>query len=102
MRKPALLLLGVFVGLLPLAAQGRLSKQDAERFQSKLIRIVEFGNTPARAARPAQPRTIPVSDAEVNSYLRYLAADQIPVGIVTVSLGGIYFFWLLLREERRQ
>ena len=89
MRKPAVLLLGAFVGLLPLAAQGRLSKQDAERFQSKLIKIVEFGNTPARAARPAPPRTIPVSDAEVNSYLRYLAADQIPVGIVDPVLSAV-------------
>jgi iron complex transport system permease protein len=33
---------------------------------------------------------------------RAFAPTQIPVGIVTVSLGGIYFVWLLLREARRQ
>ncbi len=87
--RSAVLLLGALVGLMPLAAQGRLSKEDAERFQSKLAKIVEFGNAPARAARSTQPRTTPVTDAEVNSYLRYLAADQVPVGIVEPVLNAV-------------
>ncbi|MGB3337463.1 MAG: iron chelate uptake ABC transporter family permease subunit [Devosia sp.] len=33
---------------------------------------------------------------------RAFAPTQIPVGIVTVSLGGLYFVWMLLREARRQ
>jgi iron complex transport system permease protein len=33
---------------------------------------------------------------------RAFAPTQLPVGIVTVSLGGIYFVWLLVREARRQ
>lgn len=33
---------------------------------------------------------------------RAFAPTQLPVGIVTVSLGGVYFVWLLLREARRQ
>ena len=54
MRTPSVLLLaGALLGLAPLAAQGRLSKQDAERFQSKLTQIVEFGNTAARPATRA-------------------------------------------------
>jgi hypothetical protein len=89
MRTPAmLLLLGALLGLAPLAAQGRLSKQDAERFQSKLSQIVEFGNAAAPAAA-ARPRSIPVTDAEVNSYLRLMAADQIPVGIVEPLLNAL-------------
>lgn len=32
---------------------------------------------------------------------RAFAPTQLPVGIVTVSLGGIYFVWLLTREARR-
>ncbi|MET3926825.1 iron chelate uptake ABC transporter family permease subunit [Devosia sp. 2618] len=32
---------------------------------------------------------------------RAFAPTQLPVGIVTVSLGGVYFVWLLLRETRR-
>jgi len=33
---------------------------------------------------------------------RAFAPTQLPVGIVTVSLGGVYFAWLLLHEARRQ
>ena len=89
MRTPSVLLLaGALLSLAPLAAQGRLSKQDAERFQSKLTQIVEFGNAAPRAAA-AKPRAIPVTDAEVNSYLRYMAADQIPVGIVEPLLNAL-------------
>lgn len=32
---------------------------------------------------------------------RAFAPAQLPVGIVTVSLGGVYFIWLLLREARK-
>ena len=30
------------------------------------------------------------------------AVGQLPVGIVTLSLGGVYFVWLLIREGQRQ
>jgi iron complex transport system permease protein len=30
------------------------------------------------------------------------APTQLPVGVVTVSVGGIYFVWLLVRQARRQ
>ncbi|MEU5403317.1 iron chelate uptake ABC transporter family permease subunit [Streptomyces sp. NPDC005963] len=32
---------------------------------------------------------------------RLFAPVQLPVGIVTVSIGGLYFVWLLVREARR-
>jgi iron-siderophore transport system permease protein len=32
---------------------------------------------------------------------RAFAPTQVPVGIVTVSVGGIYFVWLLVRQARR-
>ncbi|MEU7905173.1 iron chelate uptake ABC transporter family permease subunit [Actinoplanes sp. NPDC049118] len=32
---------------------------------------------------------------------RAFAPTQLPVGIVTVSVGGIYFVWLLVRQARR-
>jgi ABC-type enterobactin transport system permease subunit len=32
---------------------------------------------------------------------RAFAPTQLPVGIVTVSIGGLYFAWLLMREARR-
>jgi len=86
-RRSAILLLGVLLGLAPVATQGRLSKQDADRFQSKLTKIVAFGSTPS--ATSAQSRATAVSDVEVNSYLRYLAADQVPVGIVEPVLNAL-------------
>lgn len=33
---------------------------------------------------------------------RVFAPLQLPVGIVTVSIGGVYFLWLLVREGRRR
>ena len=64
---------------LPLAAQARLSKADAARFQAKLAAIER---TAAQPRRPnAAPRTTQVSEVEVNSYLKYLAGEQVPVGI---------------------
>src|SRR5687767_8818144 len=61
-------------------AQGRITKADGDRFQGKLGRIVALGNTPRGRARADQSTV--VSDAEVNSYLRFHAQDQIPVGVV--------------------
>lgn len=78
------------VGLILLAghgnAQPRLSKADGDRFQAKLTRIVTLGNTPGRRPNPAQ--SIQVSDAEVNSYLRFHAQDQIPVGVTEPTLNA--------------
>lgn len=33
---------------------------------------------------------------------RLFAPMQLPVGIITVSVGGLYFVWLLIRETRRR
>lgn len=78
------------VGLLLLAgfgdAQVRLTKADGDRFQTKLNRIVSLGNTPAGRARAAQ--STQVTDAEVNSYLRFHAQDQIPVGVTEPLLNA--------------
>jgi hypothetical protein len=88
MARIAGLAVAVFVSVAPLLADARVSKQDAERFETKLTKIVQFGNAkPAAKATP--PRTTPVSDTEVNSYLRFKAADQIPVGIVEPELSAM-------------
>jgi hypothetical protein len=80
----------LMIGSLLFAGQAqvppRLSKADGDRFQTKLTRIVTTGNTP-RAAKRAPLSTV-VSDAEVNSYLRYHAQEQIPVGIVEPLLNA--------------
>ena len=61
-------------------AQPRLTKADGDRFQAKLNRMVALGNTPRSRTKTAQSTV--VSDAEINSYLRFHAQEQIPVGVV--------------------
>ena len=82
---------GLAIGLLLLSGQQqtngpRLSKEEGDRFQRKLEKIVTVGNTPRTPRRAAQSTV--VSDNELNSYLRYHAGDQIPVGIVEPILNA--------------
>lgn len=70
-------------------ARQRFTKQDADRFQSKLGRIVEFGNTPRARSAAIARQTTPLSDTEVNAFLRYHARNQIPVGIVEPTLNAL-------------
>jgi hypothetical protein len=71
----------------PAVAWQRFSKQDADRFQGKLNRIVAFGNQ--KTAKAAAPQTTPVTDAEVNAYFQYSAKEQIPAGIVDPQLKAL-------------
>jgi hypothetical protein len=88
MSRLAGLAVAVFVSVAPLLAGTiRVSKEDAERFQAKLTKIVEFGN--AKPTAKATKRSTPVTDVEVNSYLRLKAADQIPVGITEPELTAV-------------
>jgi hypothetical protein len=81
--------------VLPLAAQSRLNKQDADRFQSKLGRITSFANQPqARAsangaAVGAASQTTQLTDTEVNAYLHFHLKDQVPAGVVDPSLSAL-------------
>ena len=75
------------VAVIPMAAQARLSRQDGERFQAKLITIVAHGN--AKPVAAAKPRITQITDTEVNSYLRFHAAEQIPVGVVDPALTAL-------------
>jgi len=81
---------GIAVGLVLLSLQPqappRLSKVDGDRFQTKLTRIVAFGNTPRTTKRT--PQSTVVSDVEVNSYLRFHGQAEIPVGIVEPVLNA--------------
>ncbi|MBA2302083.1 MAG: hypothetical protein H0W08_05565 [Acidobacteria bacterium] len=81
---------GLVVGLMLVSEQAqvqpRLAKADGDRFQAKLTRIVALGNTPRTPKRAAQSTV--VSDTELNSYLRFNAQDQVPVGIVDPTLSA--------------
>jgi hypothetical protein len=77
------LLVVLAAGGVHLSAQARISKQDATRFATKLAQIEKNAATPRKgsAARSTQ-----VTDGEVNAYLKFLAGDQVPVGIVDPTL----------------
>ena len=69
-----------------LRADEALSKADAARFQAKLTQIEK--NSATAPKRGAAPRVTAVTDAEVNSYLKFLAGAQVPVGIADPILHG--------------
>jgi len=68
------------------AQSAKVSKQDAAKFQAKLIQIEKNAATPRKGAAAA--RKTQVTDLEVNSYLKFLAGSQVPVGIVDPELHG--------------
>lgn len=61
------------------AEQIQLTRRDADSLQYKLALINR--NAMIRAQRPAA-RSTTISEREVNSYLRYHAREEIPVGVV--------------------
>ena len=69
-------------------ARQRYSKQEGDRFQSKLTRILIFGNAPAAAGRQTT-QTTQISDDELNSYLRFHARDQVPAGMLEPTLNAL-------------
>lgn len=69
-----------------LAAQSRLTQQDAVRFQAKLAKIESFATPPARSVKT---QSTDLTDAEVNSYLRYGSNVQVPVGVTEPTLTAL-------------
>jgi hypothetical protein len=87
LTRPAVLAVLAALAVAPIAGQERLTKQDADRFQAKLGRIVVQGKS--APLKSAQPRSTPITDAELNSYLRFKAKDQVPVGILEPTLNAL-------------
>jgi hypothetical protein len=83
---PIVCVLALAAGAAHVAAQQKLSKQDATRFAAKLVQIEKNSLAPRKAGGA---RSTQVSDAEVNAYLRYLAGPQIPVGIAEPDIRGV-------------
>jgi hypothetical protein len=80
------LLCAVSVALSAGQPHQRFTQQDADRFQSKLVRIVELGKKPRARTDSAQTQ---LTDSEVTAYLRHHARDQVPVGIVEPTLTAL-------------
>ena len=67
--------------LLGIAALEDVSREQAQVFQQKLVRIRDNGQV-----KSSTPRETPITQDEVNSYLRYSAGSQIPVGVTEPSI----------------
>ncbi|MGH9372148.1 MAG: hypothetical protein ACRD15_11515 [Vicinamibacterales bacterium] len=65
----------------------RLTRQEADQFTVKLIRIVQYGKAKPRGK--AVPRTTEISDDELNAFFRHSAKDQIPAGIVEPTINAV-------------
>ena len=89
MRALAWLTLGTLLFSSQAPDQLPLSRAQGDRFQAKLARIVEVGNTPRQKAKPRTPHSTQVTDAEVNAYFRFHLKDEIPAGIVDPSLQAL-------------
>jgi hypothetical protein len=86
MRGFSLSCVAICLAAVALAAEPRVTRQDADRFRVKLDRILQIGNT---TAKRTQLTSTSMTDVEVNSYLRYHAGTQIPTGIVEPTLNAL-------------
>lgn len=95
LRLRSVVLVGLSLAVLvPLGAQARLTKQDADRCQGKLGRITSFASPPpkarsASATAAASSQTTQLTDAELNSYLHFHLKDQVPAGVLDPTLSAL-------------
>jgi hypothetical protein len=72
-------LAGVLASLAVVAPRGdvKITRGDADNLVRKLVQITENSGVP----RAKTPRSTTITEPEVNSYLRYHAASEIPAGV---------------------
>jgi iron complex transport system permease protein len=94
----ALVITGVALTALVTAVAGPIAfvSLAAPQLARRLTRAGGVGLVPAAAMGAL---LLVVSDVLAQ---RAFAPTQLPVGVVTVSIGGAYLVWLLVREARRQ
>jgi iron complex transport system permease protein len=93
----AYLIIGVALTAVATAAAGPISfvALAAPQLAQRLTRTPGIALVPSAAMGAC---LLMVSDFLAQ---RAFAPTQLPVGVVTVSVGGIYFVWLLVRQARR-
>lgn len=76
---PRVISAGVILASLGVALVARgpaLSRRDADAFERKVLEIRQYGTAVQRGSR-----VTPVSEAELNSFFRYGAGEQMPPGL---------------------
>lgn len=94
-----LLVLGVATTAIVTAAAGPIGfiALVAPQLARRLTRAAGAGLLPAAAMGAAL-----LGFAHIVSLLLSMYVASVPVGLVTVCVGGLYLLWLLVRESRRQ
>jgi len=72
----------VLAAVLLMGASVNPTRAQADAFQKKLARIVQLGDVKRDRAEQT-----PISELELNSYLRFSAGDRLPVGVTEPSIG---------------
>jgi hypothetical protein len=85
--RSAALALVALLAVVPVGAQQNLTKQDADRFEAKLGKIVLQSKT--ASLKSSQPRSTAISDNELNSYFRFNAKQQVPVGVLEPTINAL-------------
>ena len=85
--RAAVVALVAVVTAVSVGAQARLTREDANRFQGKLGKIVLQGKT--APLKSAKPRATTVTDVELNAYLKFSAGSQVPVGVLEPTLNAL-------------
>ncbi len=78
----ATLLLALCGGWRTLAADVQLSQRESDSLQRKILSIRQYAATDVTGAR-----LTPVSESELNSYLRFALAADLPAGVVEPYIG---------------
>lgn len=81
-RLAALLLAAVVAAGVTLRADTPLSQRESDSFERKVLAIRQFATTTLTGAR-----LTPVSEAELNSYIRFALAADLPTGLVDPYVG---------------
>jgi hypothetical protein len=71
----------IAAGVLVVGVAGDITREQAQVFQQKLSRIRDNAQAPS-----SKPRETPMTQDEVNSYLRYAAGPLLPVGVTDPSI----------------
>jgi hypothetical protein len=87
-KTSAALALVAVLAVVPIDAQQNLTKQDADRFEQKLGKIVLQGKT-AALKKSTQEHATPITDNELNSYFKYNGKAQVPVGVVDPTINAV-------------
>jgi hypothetical protein len=69
------------IAALPVRADRQPSQREADSLSRKLMGVLEYSQSPARGAR-----LTPVTEGELNSFLRLAVADRFPVGVTAPSV----------------